>query len=147
MNRTAVVLLVMMTLLGASAAQARDDRLMFPISDALGLEDAKARLNQGVSFYFGDQPHPKVLQRFGEFQSNKKTNAFNKSDKQACEWNFLSAMLTFQQRALSMGGNAVINIRSYYKKHKVSSRTEYECGAGTFVAGVTFLGDVVKLAQ
>jgi len=142
-----VVVLVMMTVLGASAAQARDDRLMFPISDALGLEDAKTRLNQGVSFYFGDQPHAKVLQRFGEFQSNKKTNAFNKSDKQACEWNFLSAMLTFQQRALSMGGNAVINIRSYYKKHTVSSRDEYECGAGTFVAGVTFLGDVVKLAQ
>ncbi len=88
-----------------------------------------------------------MLQSFGEFQSNKKTNSFNKSDKQACEWAFLSAMLSFQERALSMGANAVTNIKSYYKKHLVDSPTEYECGAGTFVSGVTFKGTVVKVAQ
>ena len=147
MNKLTVISLTLMVMLGATGAQARDDRIMFSISDALSLEDAKSRLDQGISFYFGDQRHPKVLKKFGEFMSNKKTNAFNKSDKQACEWNFLSAMLSFQDRAKRMGGNAVVNIRSYYKKHEVSSQTEFECGAGTFVAGVTFLGDVVKLAK
>jgi hypothetical protein len=141
------LLVLFSALFHAGGAQARDDRIMFSINEALQLEEAKTRLDQGIRFYFGDQRHPRVIKRYGEFMSNKKTNAFNKTDKFACQWAFLSAMLTFQQRALNMGGNAVINLRSYYKKHKVSSKTEFECGAGTFVAGVTFLGDVVKLAK
>ena len=79
--------------------------------------------------------------------SNKKTNAFGKSDKEACEWVFLSAMLSFQDRIAKEGGNAVVNIRSYYKKNEIRSSTEFECGAGAIMAGVTFLGDVVTLEQ
>ncbi len=141
------IVLFVLFVFSFSEASARDDWIMFPIQDAMNTADAKQKLNQGVKFYFGSQTSPKVLQSFGEFQSNKKTNSFNKSDKQACEWAFLSAMLSFQERALSMGGNAVTNIKSYYKKHLVDSPTEYECGAGTFVSGVTFKGTVVKVAQ
>jgi uncharacterized protein YbjQ (UPF0145 family) len=141
------IVLFVLFVFSFSEASARDDWTMFPIQDAMNTADAKQKLNQGVKFYFGSQTSPKVLQSFGEFQSNKKTNSFNKSDKQACEWAFLSAMLSFQQRALSMGANAVTNIKSYYKKHLVDSPTEYECGAGTFVSGVTFKGTVVKVAQ
>jgi len=126
---------------------ARDTRKMYPLADALNAESAKAKLDPEIRLYFGDQKHPKVIKRFGEFMSNKKTNAFNKSDKRACEWAFLSAMLSLQNRAHLEGGNAVINIRSYYKRNEVSSRTEYECGAGAIIAGVTFKGDVVKLAK
>ncbi|KAB2843316.1 MAG: excinuclease ABC subunit A, partial [Burkholderiales bacterium] len=53
----------------------------------------------------------------------------------------------FQERARELGGNAVINIKSYYKKDLRVSRSEYLCGAGATVAGVTFKGTVVKLAQ
>lgn len=129
------------------SVSARDSWEMYSLSEALGTEAAKDKLNQDVRFYFGDQKHPAVVKRFGEFMSNKKTNAFNKSDKGACEWAFLSAMVSFQERAQREGGNAVINIRSYYKKHEVSSTTEFECGAGRVIAGVTFLGDVVTLAK
>lgn len=146
MKAVGIVLIVLCAFAGTNAS-ARDDWTMFPIQDAMNTADAKQKLNQGISFYFGSQPTPKVIQNFGEFQSNKKTNSFNKSDKQACEWAFLSAMLSFQERALSLGANGVTNIRSYYKKHDVSSPTEYECGAGTFVSGVTFKGTVVKLAK
>lgn len=141
------IVLIVLCLLAGTQASARDDWTMFPVQDAMNTPDAKQKLNQGVSFYFGSQKTPNVLQSFGEFQSNKKTNSFNKSDKQACEWAFLSAMLSFQQRALQMGGNAVVNIKSYYKKHLVDSPTEYECGAGTFVSGVTFKGTVAKVAE
>ncbi len=134
-------------ILGAMNVEARDDRNMWSISEALNIEDAKQKLDQGIRFYFGDQSHPKIIKKFGEFMSNKKTNAFNKTDEKACQWNFLSAMISFQERAQRMGGNAVVNIRSYYKKNEVSSQTEFECGSGTFVSGVTFLGDVVKLAE
>ena len=126
---------------------ARDDRNMWSISEAMGTEDAKQKLNKNIRFYFGDQSHPKIIKNYGEYMSNKKTNAFNKTDERACQWNFLSAMLSFQDRALRMGGNAVVNIRSYYKKNSISSQAEFECGSGAFVSGVTFLGDVVQIAE
>ena len=133
--------------LGAVNVEARNDLAMWSISEALNTEDAKQKLNKGIRFYFGGQRHPKIIKNFGEYMSNKKTNAFNKTDERACQWNFLSAMISFQERAKRMGGNAVVNIRSYYKKNTISSQTEFECGSGTFVSGVTFLGDVVKLVK
>jgi uncharacterized protein YbjQ (UPF0145 family) len=141
------VFMAAIVVLGAVNVEARDDHGMWSISEALNAEDAKQKLDKDIRFYFGDQSHPKITKDFGEFMSNKKTNAFNKTDEKACQWNFLSAMISFQERAQRMGGNAVVNIRSYYKKNTVSSQTEFECGSGTFVSGVTFLGDVVKLAK
>ena len=142
-----VVLLSSLLAMMAFNAQARDTRKMYSIQEALNTEDAKAKLDPDIGLYFGNQKHPKVLKRFGEFMSNKKTNAFNKTDKRACEWAFLSAMLSLQNRARLEGGNAVKNIRSYYKRHEISSDTEYECGTGAIIAGVTFKGDVVKVAK
>ncbi len=133
--------------LGAVNVEARDDHGMWSISEALNTGDAKQKLNKNIHFYFGSQSHPKIIKNFGEYMSNKKTNAFNKTDEWACQWNFLSAMLSFQDRALQMGGNAIVNIRSYYKKNEISSQTEFQCGSGVFVSGVTFLGDVVKLEE
>jgi len=143
-----VVLLVgLAAALAVTGASARDEIVRFVVTDALTSEGAKARLNPDIALYFGDSDHPAVERSFGVFTSNKKTNAFNKSDKGACEWAFLSAMLSFQDRALREGGDAVINIRSYYKRNSFSSETEYECGAGGVMAGVTFQGEVVKLKK
>ena len=147
MKGVSAALITAVIVLGTVNVEARDDRNMWLIMDALSNEAAKQKLNRGIRFYFGDQGHPKITKNFGEYMSNKKTNAFNKTDEKACQWNFLSAMLSFQDRALRMGGNAVVNIRSYYKKNLISSRTEFECGSGALISGVTFLGDVVRLAE
>lgn len=147
MKLLVLVVLTLLCLVVFMDASARDTRAMFSLQDALGTEAAKEKLGDSVRFYFGEQEHPVAEKKFGEFMSNKKTNSFNKSDKQACEWAFLSAMLSFQQRALSEGGNAVVNIRSFYKRNEVSSTTEFECGAGGILAGVTFKGDVVQLGK
>jgi len=128
----------------SATAAARDDVKNYPVADVMGNPEYAARL-EGVKFYFGDQAHPETVRSYGEYQSNKKTNAFNKSDKQACEWAFLSALLSFHQRALSEGGDAVVNIRGYYKKIDFSSETDFQCGVGNTVAGVTLKGTVVKL--
>ncbi len=128
-------------------AQARDDVGSYSIKEALSLEQAKQKLGNSVAFYFGEQSHPKVLKRFGHFGTNKKTNAFNKSDKEACQWVFLSAMLQLKERAQSEGANAVINIKSNYKSNLTSSDTEFKCGAGTFVAGVALVGDFVVIEK
>ncbi len=131
----------------AISVEARDTRNMFSLSEALENEAAKSKLDQNIRFYFGKQSHPAIAKNFGEVMTNKKTNAFNKTDKRACEWAFLSAMISFQDRAIREGGNAIVNIRSFYKRNEVSSETEYECGAGGVIAGVTFKGEVVKLAN
>lgn len=131
--------------LAAPDSGARDTKNMWPIADAMNTADAKAQLDQGVKYFFGDSEHPPVAKSFGVFQSNKKTNGVGRSDKEACDWTFLSAMLSFQQRAKELGGDAVIKIESYYRKVPISSATEYQCGSGALMSGVTFRGEVVKL--
>ena len=131
----------------SSHAMARDERLMLPISEALQSRGSEKIDLDKVQFFFGDQSHPPIAESFGTFISNRKTNAFAKKDKTACEWAFSSAMIAFQKRALDKGGDAVVNIHSYYKKEDVSSESEYMCGAGAFAAGVAFRGEVVKLSK
>jgi uncharacterized protein YbjQ (UPF0145 family) len=86
-----------------------------------------------------------VKKTIGEFATNKKTNAFGKSDEAACQHVFLSAVLELQERARKEGGNAVINIKSNYKNDLRASATEFTCGAGAVLAGVALVGDVVTL--
>jgi uncharacterized protein YbjQ (UPF0145 family) len=134
--------------LAASPALARDDRLMFPVS--AGMEKGKStkdRIDPQIRLYFGKQKSPVVERRLGEFTANRKTNATNKTDKEACEISFVSAVISLQQRARREGGDAIINVHSVYKNENRGSATEYLCGAGTFVAGVALRGTVVKLKK
>lgn len=126
---------------------ARDDISDFSVEEAMSVQKVAAAIGEGVQFYFSGQKSPQVNRSFGEFQSNKKTNAFGKSDKQACQWAFASAMKSLKQRAIKEGGNAVINIRSNYKGKLTSSSSTFKCGAGTMVAGVALIGDVVDINQ
>jgi len=144
MKHSAIVAAAMAALLVAGAADARDSHLKLPIKDALAANNASSTLGTDVKFFFGTDA-PKAAKTMGTYTSNKKTNFANKSDKEGCEWAFLSAMIALKERAVAEGGNAVINIQSYYKKNEFSSATEYECGAGAFVGGVTLRGTVVKL--
>jgi hypothetical protein len=140
--KTSTLVMAAVAVLTLSVAQARDTRLKLPINDAMQSAAAKEKLGSDVKFVFGSAPAGgKTL---GTYTSNKKTNFANKSDKEGCEWAFLSAMISLKERALAEGGNAVVNIQSYYKKNEFSSATEYECGAGAFVGGVTLRGTVVK---
>lgn len=92
-------------------------------------------------------PTPQILAPLGSDVSNRKTNAFGKSDDKACNWAFLSAMVALEKRAQQMGANAVINIVSYYNRKVMASATEFECHAGAIIAGVVLKGDFVKIAD
>lgn len=130
----------------AGSAAARDDHNMYPLEDALNTPAAQEKLNPDIKLYFGKQKSPKAAKQLGEWKTNKKTNAFNKSDKEACEWTFLSAVLELQERAEKEGGNAVVNIVSNYKNQVTSSETEYMCGNGALMSGVALKGSVIKTA-
>ena len=129
-------------------AEARDDKHMFQIKDALGKsQQYKEKLESDIALYFGKQKTPAVEKRIGEYTSNKKTNSFNKSDQEACDIAFISAAAELQDRARREGGNAVINIHSVYRNDNVASDTEYLCGSGAMVAGVALRGTVVTLGK
>jgi uncharacterized protein YbjQ (UPF0145 family) len=136
--------IAVLALVALGAAEARDDRQKFPIKAALKKSDAyKEKIESDIPLYFGKQKTPLVEKRVGEWTSNKKTNAFNKSDQEACDIAFISAAAALQDRARREGGNAVVNIRSVYKKEDVASETEYLCGSGSVMAGVALRGTVV----
>lgn len=142
----AIAMIIAACLAGATAAMA-DDMKRFEIAEAMNNPDYDQKLDRGVQFYWADESHPEIVQNYGEFITNKKTNAVNKSDREACEWVLLSALLQLRDRALEEGGNAVVNVTSYYKKREFVSQTEYECAPGFIMAGVALKGTVVKLAE
>jgi uncharacterized protein YbjQ (UPF0145 family) len=137
----------LLLMLFAGPAAARDTHAMYPVAEALNTPEAKAKLDPKVKLYFGNQKHAKVVKDFGEGRTNKKTNGANKTDKEACEWVFLSAVLELQERARKDGANAVIGIKSNYRNEERSSDTEYMCGSGALISGVALKGQVVTLAQ
>ncbi|MDB5989210.1 MAG: excinuclease ATPase subunit [Herbaspirillum sp.] len=144
-------LLLTLSLIACAAtalpAMARDSKLNLPIAAAMQGKD-KAEATQGtVKFFFGDQPYPQVLEKMGSDASNRKTNAFGKSDATACNWVFLGALISLEKRAQQLGANAVINIVSNYENNVMSSPTDYECHAGAIMAGVALKGDFVKIAD
>lgn len=130
-----------------SFSYARNERLKFSISEVTSSEEAQRKLIQDVKLHFGSDSKFSIQSKIGQFQSNRKTSAVFKSDKKACARAFLSALMSLQKRALNEGGDAVVNIKSYYYKNDFISSEKFECGAGNVIAGVTLIGDVVKLGK
>ncbi|WP_250517190.1 excinuclease ABC subunit A [Caballeronia sp. INDeC2] len=129
----------------SSQAFARDTVANYSVESALKSESGK--VDPDIALYFAGQKHPGVAKSFGEFATNKKTNAFNKSDEAACQHVFLSAVRELQDRVRKEGGNAVINIKSNYRNVEFESATQFSCGAGAMVAGVALKGEVVTLKK
>jgi hypothetical protein len=145
---TSRILMASLIIAGLAAnAEARNTKYDLPIAGVTQNPDYQSELGSDVVFYFADEKTSKVEQTLGEYVTNKKTNSFNKSDESACQWAFLSALLELRDRAKEEGGNAVMNIISFYQKDPFSSQTEYECHAGGVIAGVALKRTVAKLAK
>ena len=145
LSAAAVAAALTALLAAAPAAQARDTLQKLPLAQALAKAEASGKLAPGIKLFFGTQKYPKPTAQLGDTRTNKKTNFFNKTDVEGCDWAFLSSMISLTQYAAKVGGNAIVNIRSNYKNVPFSSETEYECGAGNVTGGTAFIGDVVKL--
>lgn len=129
--------------LGSAQVLARDTAHMLPIKDVM--EGPEIGKFNDVKFYFGKQATPKIDKNLGEFTTSQKTNAFNKSDEEACRWAMASALKRLNDSARQKGADAVINVRSNYQNVEMSSETEYECHAGGVIAGVALKAEFVKL--
>lgn len=129
----------------AAPAQADDDVSAHQIEAVMSRPDFTSQL-EGVRFYFGNAPHPTVARMIDDnVTTSLRTRKFGRSDEESCQWVMLSALLQLRSHALSVGGNAVVNIRSNWRNVETSSATEYQCSVGFLMAGVALKGDVVSL--
>ncbi|MCM2460040.1 MULTISPECIES: excinuclease [unclassified Pseudomonas] len=127
-------------------SQARDTTLYLPFDKVVNEAIRTGKIDRSVKFYLaGDEPQGKVSVLSAGEVTNKKTNAFNKSDVEACEWVVQSALISLHQAAKAAGANAVINIVSFYKRNERRDATTYECHAGAIMAGVALKGDLAKV--
>jgi len=135
--------LVIFTVFLSLNLEARNDKLFFPIDGAL--TQHVALINPYIKLYFATQPPDNVIKKnFGEYKSNKTTNARFKPPSQSCDWVFISAVKDLQAQAVKLGGDAVVNIHSYFNE-EMFSESLYECHDGKNVSRVYLRGTVVKL--
>ena len=124
----------------------RDEHVRLPIQAALEKGYSyRTKIEFDVRLFFGDEKAPAVAKRIGSFSANTRSNLVGKSNQEACDIAFISALADLQQQARKQGGNAVIRIRSVYGGANSASQREYVCGAGTIMVGVALEGTVVRL--
>jgi uncharacterized protein YbjQ (UPF0145 family) len=131
----------------AQPVMARDEVMRMVFQDVLNSPAAKEKLDGSVKFYLAGSKSPNIVKKLNSDVSNHKTNGFNKSADESCQWVALSALLSFQEHAKRLGMNAVVDIESYYKKVPYTSATDYECHVGALMTGVAFKGTYAQVAQ
>jgi len=133
--------------LAATEAVARDTAYHLKIDDVRNDPRYSSAVPADVTFSFAAPASGTPAKDFGEFVTNRKTNSVGRPDEEVCRWAMISALKELAERAKTEGGDAVVDIVSYYKKNVFSSATEYECHAGNIVAGVALKGRIIKLAK
>lgn len=128
-----------------ATGRAADSWLELPVNEALDSVLAGEKMHPQIKVYMKGQEHPAVERRIGEYKSNKRSNAFGKPREEGCEVAFISALIALQERAISEGGNAVVDIYSMTKYQRYENAEKYNCLAGNMVANVVLMGTVVKL--
>lgn len=142
MNQLTVAFFLVVAALPSAARETFHD-----LSAEAAFESSHAvTLRSDIPVFMAGQGHAAVATNLGEFTSNRRTNAFNKSDEEACTIAFLSAIIALQNRANALGGSAVIDIKSITKHNDLVSATQYRCQAGAVVANVALTGVVVRFA-
>jgi hypothetical protein len=137
---------LMVLLLGAPPAQARNDKYLLPIKAALESTEAGEKPDGSVRFYFGKPAAAPAGTKLATVTPHGKANTRRTDDVKACNAAFLAALVEFQKYAKKAGANGVVNIVSYYKNVEMASPTEFECHAGV-AAHAILRGDLVKMAD
>jgi len=138
-------LIISSLLLLCFSIQAKDSIVSFDFNSALEKGYTDGILDKSITFKLKGQPHKSIKKVFSDYRSNKKTRGAGRSNTDSCAWALLSALKAFQDRAVSLGANAVVDIVSNYKNHEFVSSSEYQCGAGFIMSGVALKAKVVNL--
>ncbi len=129
-----LLLVSVVSITGLSAA----DRLEhFSIKEALADSRSNGNIDPEIKLQFGDKHHKGRL-----WTAIKRTFAGNKTDQEACNRAFNSAIIALQERARREGKNSVVDIYSFHRKKKYDSKDKYECAVGSLMVAVTLQGRV-----
>lgn len=120
-------------------SQARDTAHFLDFQSVVNEATQAGRLDGSVKFYLNKTPAgAKIIN--ANVTTSQKTNAFNKSDEEACRWVLQSALVKLQNSAKAAGANAVVDLASNYKNKEYRDSSKYECHAGAIMAGVALKG-------
>lgn len=137
-----------MTGVSPAIGAGRDEHVRLPIQPALEKGYSyRTKVEFDVRLFFGGSKMPDVAKRLRAVAKNAKSNAVGRSDQEACDIAFVSAVAGLQEQARKAGGDAVVNIKSNYRGENLDSASEYVCGAGNLVVGVTLEGTAVRLKK
>jgi len=125
---------------------ARTTERMLAANKAAESELGRKKLNR-IGFYMRGQQHRPVKHEVGQFSVTGRTPAVLRTDAQACEVAFLSALASLQAHALEQGGNAIVRIDSVTRGKETTSTSDYRCLVGATIAHVGLRGDIVVLDQ
>ncbi|MEE3711439.1 MULTISPECIES: hypothetical protein [Campylobacter] len=126
------------------SAVAADDIIYLPIKPAIDEAIKQGYIDNSVKFKFGSQSGAKDQIFMKQLTTNKKANKVGKSAEESCTRAFHSALIQFFQRAKQEGGTKVVNLTGWFKKIPYDSKTNFQCGVGTLMTGVTLKGDIAK---
>lgn len=145
LNAKTLSVVFMVAGLGMGSAYARDSTLNLAFNEAVAAATEAGSLDGSVKFYLAGTTPAKAKIVQSDVVTNKKTNAFGKTDEAACDWALRSALIALQEAAKAQGANAVVDVVSFYKRNETKSTTTYECHAGAVVAGVALKAKLAKL--
>jgi hypothetical protein len=168
----AMAILGMSMAAALAPAQARNEKIMVSIADALKApyvgtaiastpalsssgstqsQGVRYKLDDSVQLYFGPQAYPITAQKLGMRESVGKEPipVENDADIASCYASFNEALVKLQKHAKKQRANAIVNITSvnFKRGQEFSSATEFECHAGSFSTVVTLKGELVKFAE
>ena len=114
-------MLAAILLMGAQMSSAKD--VFHDYSVEAALKSPQSGELRKIPIFMAGQNHPPG-DKIEDNKSNRRTNAFGKSDQDACDIAFLSAIFALQDRAMAVGGTAVLDIKSGTKNRDLTSATE-----------------------
>jgi hypothetical protein len=109
----------------AATKPAANDATPFALSAVMDNPKLRAKLPEGVSYYFADQP-AKVVKSLGPLHTNRRGSNVQ-GPHVACPWTMLGALISMGEAAKAQGGNAVVGIQSNIGGTPHASTQTFDC--------------------
>ena len=146
LHKTILLLLTSGLLAISSPAAPADKVLIMDPQNALRSDEFKAALGNDVAFYFIGAAKPAVKTQMEEILINKRTTLSLGPQEANCRRVLLAAFRDLKARVKKRGGDAVVNLVSFYREHYTADSTTVECHSSSDVRGHIILrGNIAQL--
>jgi hypothetical protein len=127
------------------AAQARDDRFQFSLTEALATPSANAKIKPDIKLFWGNQQHETPTAELGTINARIGINNYKVSEQDSCTVSLVADVVELQKQAAEKGGNAIVDLHTMYHAENMTNPEQFVCAMGSTSAYVLLSGKVVKL--